>query len=93
MFDKDLSHGPRNMHSYGEFQKILLDNLNNYAAIKKKPLRANNNKFMTKSLRKAILHRPQLYLYFKNKSVISCKRYEKQNCLHEFFKKNKKAIL
>ena len=59
MFGKELSYGLRNMHSFncGEFQKILLDNLNRYTPTKKKSLHRNNNKSMTKSLTKTIMHR------------------------------------
>ena len=40
------------------FKKIFLDNLYKYAAlIKRKPLRANNNKYEMKSLSKVIMHR------------------------------------
>ena len=43
--------------NYQEFQKTFLYKLNNYASIKRKPLRAINNKLMTRSLRKALMDR------------------------------------
>ena len=44
-------------HSYAEFEKIFLKELNKHAPLKKKVLRHNNNAFMTKELRKKIMLR------------------------------------
>ena len=42
---------------YSHFQNIFLEILHKHAAIKKKILRFNDDPFMTKALRKAIMHR------------------------------------
>ena len=42
--------------SYSTFQAVFLEILNTIAPVKVKLLRFNNDRFMTKSLRKAILH-------------------------------------
>ena len=46
--------------SYSTFQAVLLEILNKIAPVKVKVLRFNNNAFMTKSLRKAIMLRSNL---------------------------------
>ena len=50
-------------HSYAEFEKVFLKELNKHAPLKKKTLRHNNNTFMTNELWKEIMLRPK----FKNK--------------------------
>ena len=42
---------------YSDFQNVFLEILHQHAPIKKKILRFNDNPFMTKSLRKAIMQR------------------------------------
>ena len=49
-----------NIAEYSHFQNILLEILHKHAPIKKKMLRFNDNRFMTKALRKAIMHRSKL---------------------------------
>ena len=46
--------------SYSTFQAVFLEILNKIAPVKVKVLRFNNNAFMTKSLRKAIMLRSRL---------------------------------
>ena len=46
--------------SYSTFQAVFLETLNKIAPVKVKVLRFNNNAFMTKSLRKAIMLRSRL---------------------------------
>ena len=45
---------------FSQFHRIFLNHLNVQHVLKKEILRANNNLFMTKSLRKAIVIRPRL---------------------------------
>ena len=40
---------------YSSFEDILINVLNTHAPVKTKTIRANNHKFMTKTLRKAIM--------------------------------------
>ena len=44
-------------HSYAEFEKVFLKELNKHAPLKKKILRHIDNAFMTKELRKEIMLR------------------------------------
>ena len=46
--------------AYSNFQNIFIQVLNNHAPAKKKILLFNDNSFMTKTLRKAIMHRSRL---------------------------------
>ena len=49
---------------YSNFQKKFFQVLNNHAPAKKKIMLFNNSPFMTKTLRKAIMHRSRLkYIY------------------------------
>ena len=54
---------------YPIFQNIFIQVLNNHAPAKKKIVRFNKCRFMTKSLRRAIIHRSRLkmYIYPKKK--------------------------
>ena len=47
-------------HSYAEFEKVFLKELNKHVTLKKKILRHNNNALMTKELRKEIMLRSKL---------------------------------
>ena len=53
--------------SYSAFQAVFLEILNKIAPVKVKFLRFNNNGFMTKSLRKAIMLRSRLKNNFNKK--------------------------
>ena len=55
---------------HSDFQSIFTPVLHNHAPIKKKILRFNNNPFMTKTLRKAVMHRSKL------KNILNKKRSE-----------------
>ena len=63
-FKRDLREGLENHTSYGYscFQNIFIALLNKNTPIKKRIMRFNNNLFMSKALRKAIMHRSK----FKN---------------------------
>ena len=58
-FNSTLKNKLKNLrsHSYSEFEKVFLYELNRHAPLKKKILRHNNNAFMTKGLRKEIMIR------------------------------------
>ena len=64
-FNRILKDKLKNLtnHSYAEFEKVFLKELNKHAPLKKKILRQNDNAFMTKELRKEIMLRSK----FKNK--------------------------
>ena len=47
-------------YDYSCFQNIFIALLNKHAPIKKKIIRFNNNSFMSRALRKAIMHRSKL---------------------------------
>ena len=59
---EDLDNNLKNnrITKYSDFQNIFLEILHKHAPIKKKILRFNNNPFMTKALRKAIMLRSKL---------------------------------
>ena len=64
--------------SYSTFQAVFLEVLNKIAPVKVKVLRFNNNVFMTKSLRKAIMLRSRLKNNFnKQKSDENWDNYKK----------------
>ena len=48
---------------YSNFQNIFIQVLNNHSPAKKKIVHLNNSPFMTKTLRKAIMHRSRLIIY------------------------------
>ena len=58
-FKEDVDNNLKNnsITEYSHFRNIFLEFLHKHAPIKKKILRFNNNPFMTKALRKAIMHR------------------------------------
>ena len=65
--------------SYSTFQAVFLEILNKIAPVKVKVLRFNNNVFMTKSLRKAIMLRSRLKNNFnKQRSDENWDNYKKQ---------------
>ena len=55
--NKKLSEGISN---YESFETTFLEVLNKHAPLRKKVLRANHAPYITKTLRKAIMHRSQL---------------------------------
>ena len=69
----------KNIIDYSQFQSIFLEILNNIAPVKMKTLRFNNNPFMNKVLRKAIMTRSRLKDKFNsNSSAKKWKSYKKQ---------------
>ena len=54
---------------YSDFRRTLTRVLHNHAVIKKKILRFNNSRFMTKTLRKTIMHRSK-----SNDNWVNCKK-------------------
>ena len=61
------------------FLQIFIAFLNKHAPIKKKIMRSNNNPFMSKALRKAIMHRSKLnYIYNKYRTEDNWANYKKQ---------------
>ena len=61
-FKEDLDNSLKNnsITEYFHFQNIVLEILHKHAPIKKNILRCNDNPFMTKALRKAVMHRKNL---------------------------------
>ena len=78
-------------HSYAEFEKVFLKELNKHAPLKKKVLR-HNNAFMTKELRKEIMLQSKLKNKFnKERNHINWCNYKRQrnHCL-SILRKTKK---
>ena len=61
-FQKDPDNNLKNnsITEYSHFQNVFLEILHKHAPIKKNILRFNDNPFMTKALRKAIMHKLKL---------------------------------
>ena len=81
--------------SYDDFETSFLKELKRHASLKKKVLRHNNNRFMTKELRKAIMLRSKLKNIF-NKDKTHCnwqKHKHEQNFCLDLLKKTKNNIL
>ena len=78
--------------NYSLFENIFLQVLNAHAPVKKKIQRFNNNPFMTKQLRKAIMHRSRLKNVFnKNRTPKTWDSYKKQrNFCVNLLRKTKK---
>ena len=82
--------------SYSTFQAVFLEILNKIAPVKVKVLRFNNNVFMTKSLRKAIMLRSRLKNNFtKQRSDENWGNYKKPRnfCVKFLRQKNFLVIL
>ena len=47
-------------HSYSSFQKVFLETLPDHAPLKQKTIRANHASYMTKTLRKSMMHRSSI---------------------------------
>ena len=63
-------------HSYSSFERVFLEILNDHAPLKQKTIRANHAPYMTKTLRKAVMHGSQLETkYRKQPADINTKRY------------------
>ena len=93
-FKKALSDKLSRLESntYSEFEKAFLTVLNKQAPLKTKFIRHNNNPFMTKELRKAIMKRSQLKnTYNKNYNYENRYLYKKQrNFCVSLLRKTKK---
>ena len=79
-------------HSFVEFEKVFLKELNKHAPLKKKILRHNNNVFMTKELRKEIMLRSKLKNEFnKERNHINWCNFKRQRyCCLSILRKTKK---
>ena len=63
---------------YSNFQNIFIQVLNNHAPAMKKIVRFNSSPFMTKTLRKAIMHRSRLKnIYIRKRNGKNCENYKK----------------
>ncbi len=85
-FRKDLcdqiSSELQDNEDYGAFDTVVTDTLNRHAPLKKKYLRANDGPFMTKALRKAMMHRKRLRnRYIKNRTEENLKAFKTQRNL------------
>ena len=81
---EDLENSFKNnfITEYFHFQNVFLEILHKHAPIKKKILRFNDSPFMTKSLRKVIMHRSKLKnIYNKTKANEDWDNYKKQRNL------------
>ena len=77
----DLENGLRSLTdlTYTSSEEAFLRTLDCHAPIKKKILRANENSFMSKALRKAIMMRSRMKnLYLKNKTDLNWSNYKTQ---------------
>ena len=86
-----LKHDLGNME-YQQFLNIFIEILNKHAPMKQKYLRANQGRFLTKDLQKAIMKRSRLRNKFlRDKTDISREEYKKQrNICVSLLKKAKK---
>ena len=77
--DLDLNLECTTVFKDSDFQSTFTRVLHNHAPIKKKILRFNNSPFMTKTLRKAIMHRSKLKnIYNKKRTNDNWANYKKQ---------------
>ena len=92
-FDNDLREALSNQQlNYADFHLTFLQILDRHALVKKKVVRANNNNFMTKALRKAIMQRSHLKkLFLKSRNAETWNSYKKQrNFCTNLLRKTKK---
>ena len=81
LFKEDLDNNLKsnNTVNLSDFQNTFTTVLHKHAPIKKKILRFNNNPFMSKALRKAIMHRSKLKnIYNKKRTDVNWANYKKQ---------------
>ena len=77
--DLDKNLKSNNTVNFSDFQNTFTTVLHKHAPIKKKILRFNNNPFMSKALRKAIMHRSKLKnIYNKKMDRVNWENYKKQ---------------
>ena len=86
-----LKHDLGNME-YQHFLNIFIEILNKHASMKQKYLRANQGRFMTKDIHKAIMKRSRLRNKFlRDRTEISTEEYKKErNLCVSLLKKEKK---
>ena len=79
---------------YSDFQSTFTRVLHSHVPIKKKILQFNNSLFMTKTLRKVIMHRSKFKnIYNKKRTDDNCVNYKKQkNFCANLLRKTKKII-
>ena len=81
LFKEDLDKNLKsnNTVNFSDFQNTFTTVLHKHAPIKKKILRFNNSPFMSKALRKAIMHRSKLKnVYNKKRTDVNWANYKKQ---------------
>ena len=71
-FAKDLTHELQNIKnsSCSQLEKAFVTVLEKHVPLKKKQLRLNHSRFMTKALQKAIMTRSSLKNIYKKKSIL-----------------------
>lgn len=91
LFRDELETGIRLCNDYDSFHNTFLTVLNKHAPSKTKLIRNNHAPYMTKELRKAIMHRSQLLTKFrKSKSDIDLANFRKhRNYVSRLYKKEK----
>ena len=80
LFKEDLDENLKsnNTINFTAFQNTFTTVLHKHAPIKKKILRFNNNPFMSKALRKAIMHKSKLKnIYNKKRADVNWANYKK----------------
>ena len=80
-FKEDLDNNLKNnsITKYSHFQNIFQEILHKHAPIKKEILRFNDKPFMTKALRKAVMHRSRLKnIFHKTRATEDWNDYKKQ---------------
>ena len=79
-FNRDLQNrlSAQSVEEYAPFEKVFLDVLNKHTPLKEKVGRANHARYITKTLREAIMKRSYLEkVYFKKKTPDSFKKFKK----------------
>ena len=75
---------------YSNFQNIFIQVLNNHAPAKKKIVRFSNSPFMTKTLRKAIMHRSRLKnIYIRKRNDKNWENNKQRNFFVDLLRKTK----
>ena len=80
------------VYNYTIFEEIFLSVLNKHAPLKEQKIRGNPVKYMTKTLKKAIVKRTELRTkYLKNSNFINLRTFKKQkNYCTKLYKKERK---
>ena len=80
-------------HSYSSFEKVFLETLNDHAPLKQKTIRANHVPYMTKTLRKAMMHRSQLETKYRKQPTKPSVTENKRIFAADYIKKNGRNII